>query len=152
MAVLTGNKQNLDFGRARWRVRALGVGLSSQDGHTENSEEESSSVGHTYIIISFILWRTKPAVKGLRDRHWPADTFRHEAGLPRLPSSTRRGRCREETVETGTAVRSGHRVQNARGDRERMVGNPELGRVVSCDRFKWPTMDSNLQARNLPVL
>jgi hypothetical protein len=60
MAVLTGNNQNLDFGRARWRVRSLGVGLSSQDGHSENSEEESSSVGH----ISFILWRTKPAVKG----------------------------------------------------------------------------------------
>jgi hypothetical protein len=63
MAVLTGNNQNLDFGRARRRVRALGVDLSSQDGHTKNSEEESSSVSHT---ISFILWRTKPAVKGLR--------------------------------------------------------------------------------------
>ena len=61
MAVLTGNNQNLDFGRARWRVRALGVGLSSQDGHTENSEEESLSGSHT---ISFILWRTEPAVKG----------------------------------------------------------------------------------------
>src|SRR5437899_1221458 len=77
MAVLTGNNQNLDLGRARRRVRALGIGLSSQDGHTENSEEESSRVSHT---ILFILWRTKPAVKGLRDRHWLADTFRHEAG------------------------------------------------------------------------